>query len=79
MIDWTELGPDYYRIDFSEPGNCARCVFYRTERRSLYLQNRTDLCAVHAPWWPNAAVCPLHRGRTEPLENGGWAVDQHPR
>jgi hypothetical protein len=75
VTDWTELGPDYYRIDFTEPGNCARCVFFRTERRLMFLRKRADLCAVNAPWWPNAAVCPLYRGRSEPLKHGGWAND----
>jgi hypothetical protein len=33
-----------------------------------------NICAPNTKPKPemNAAVCPLHRGRTAPLENGGW-------
>jgi hypothetical protein len=71
-IDYRELGPEFYRTNDERPENCALCVWYRTERRKLFLQKRSDLCFLNSPWWPTPPECRLYRARTVPLKEGGW-------
>jgi hypothetical protein len=76
QIDYRELGPKFWRTTEERPDSCALCVWYRTERRKLFLTMRPDLCFVNSPWWPVAAECRLYRARTAPLEHGGWDNDR---